>query len=58
MWSVCGFYGLGEGYDRVNRKAIWQVVRMYDLGSKLLNGIKSMYVNILFCVGVNVVYNR
>ena len=31
-----------EVYDRVNRKALWQVLRMYDVGGKLLNGIKSM----------------
>ena len=28
------------------------VLRMYDVGGKLLNGIKSMYVNILACVRV------
>ena len=27
-------------------------MRMYDVGSKLLNGIKRMYVNILACVRV------
>ena len=30
----------------------WQVVRMYDVDGKLLNGIKSMYVNSLTCVRV------
>ena len=29
-----------------------QVLRMYDLGGKLLNGIKSMYVNSLTNSGV------
>ena len=33
-------------YDRVNREALWQVLRMYDVGGKLLNGIKSMYVKL------------
>ena len=28
------------------------VLRMYDVGAKLLNGIKSMYVNSLDCVRV------
>ena len=51
MQSVCGFYELGEDKnDREDREALWQVLRMYDVGSKLLNGIKSMYVNSLACV--------
>ena len=44
--------GLERAYDRVNIEALWQVLRMYDVGGKLLNGIKSMYVNILACVRV------
>ena len=47
-----GFMDLEKIYDRVNREAIWQVLRMYDVGGKLLNGIKSMYVNSLACVRV------
>ena len=44
---------LENAYDRVNRKALWQVLRMmYDVGGKLLNGIKSIYVNNLVCVKV------
>ena len=40
---------LEKAYDRINREAIWQVLRMYDVGGKLLNGVKSMYINILAC---------
>ena len=40
-------------YDRVNREVLRQVLRMYDVGGKLLNGIKSMYVNSLAYVRVN-----
>ena len=36
----------------VNRKALWQDLRMYDGGGKLLNEIKSLYVNSLACVRV------
>ena len=43
---------LEKAYGRVNREALWQVLRMYDVSSKLLNGIKSMYVNSLACVRV------
>ena len=44
-----GFMNLEEAYDRVNMEALWQVLRMYDVGGKLLNGIKSMHVNRLAC---------
>ena len=33
-------------------EALWQILRMYDVGGKLLNGIKSIYVNSLACVRV------
>ena len=45
-----GFMDLEKAYDRVNREALWQVLRMYDVGGKLLNGMKRMYVNSLGCV--------
>ena len=34
-----GFMDLEKVYDRVNREALWQVLRMYDVGGILLNGI-------------------
>ena len=36
-----------EEYDRVNRVELWQLLRMYNLGGKLLNGMKSVYVESL-----------
>ena len=39
------FMDLEKASDRVNREALWHVLRMCDVGGKLLNGIKSMYVN-------------
>ena len=45
-----GFMDLENAYDRINREALWQVLRMYDVGGKLLNGIKSVCVNSLACV--------
>ena len=30
-----GFMDLEKAYDSVNREAIWQVLRMYDVGDKL-----------------------
>ena len=44
-------YGVGKDiYVRVYKEALWQVLRMYDLGKKVLNGIKNMYVNSLACI--------
>ena len=40
-----GFIDLEKSYDRNNRKALWQVLRMYDVEGKLLSGIKSMNVS-------------
>ena len=39
-------------YDRVNREALRQVMRMCDLGGKPLSGIKSIYINSSACVRV------
>ena len=47
-----GFIDLEKAYDRVNREALSQVLRMYDVVGKLLGGIKSMYVDRLACVRV------
>ena len=38
--------------DRVNREALRQVLRMYYMGGKLLNGIKRVNVNSPACVRV------
>ena len=43
---------LEKVYDRVNREALWQVLRMYDVGGKLLSRIKNMYYDSLACVRV------
>ena len=44
-----GFIDLEKAYDRVTREALWQVLRMNDVGCKVLSGIKSMYVDSLAC---------
>ena len=46
------FIDLEKAYDRVNRKALWQGLRMYDVGSKLLGAIKIMNVESSACVRV------
>ena len=47
-----GFIDLEKAYNRVNRGALWQVMRMYDMGGKLLSGIKSRYIDSLSYVKV------
>ena len=47
-----GFKDMEKAYDRVNRKALWHMLRMYDVGGKMLSGIKTMYVDSLACVNV------
>ena len=43
--AYVGFVCLEKAYDRVNREALWQVLRIYDACGKLLSGIKSVYVD-------------
>ena len=46
------FMDFQKAYDRDKREAVWQALRMYDLGGKLLNRIKSVYVDSQACVRV------
>ena len=47
------YVGLMEkAYNRVNKESLWQVLKMYAMDGKMLNGIKSLYVNSLTCVRV------
>ena len=40
-----GFIDLEKAHDSVNRKALWQVWRMYDMRNNFLSGIMSMYID-------------
>ena len=33
-----GFKNLEEAYDRINREAVWQVLRIYDVGGRIDSG--------------------
>ena len=46
-----GFIDLEKACNWVIREALWQESRKYDVGAKLLGGIKSMFVS-LTCVRV------
>ena len=41
------YMDLEKAYDRVNRETLSQVLRMYGVGGKMLNGIKIMYADSL-----------
>ena len=45
-----GFMGLKKEYDRVNREALWKMLRMYGTRGKLINVIKSIHANSLACI--------
>ena len=34
---------LEKAYDRVDREAMWQVMRIYGIGGRVLRGIMSFY---------------
>ncbi len=38
-----GFMVLEKAYDRVDRKGLWDVLRIYGVGGHLLEGIGSFY---------------
>ncbi len=43
---------LEKAYDRVNREALWSVLRIYDVGGQLLKGIQAFYREADACVTV------
>ena len=46
------FMDLEKAYDRVDREALWQVMRIYGIGGKVLKGIMSFYDGSRACVRV------
>ncbi len=49
------FMDLEKAYDRVDRKGLWDTLRVYGVGGKLLEGIRSFYENASASVRVNIV---
>ena len=43
---------LEKAYDRVDRDAMWNVLRLNGIGGRLLRGAKSLYVGSKACVRV------
>ena len=46
------FSNLEKEYDRTDRDAMWNVLRLYGIGGRLLLGVKSFYVGSKACVRV------
>ena len=46
------FMDLEKAYDRVDREAMWQVLRLYGIGGKLLGAVQSFYMESRACVRV------
>ena len=46
------FLDLEKAYDRVERDAMWNVLKLYGIGGRLLRGVKSLYVGSKACVRV------
>ncbi len=47
------FMDLEKAYDRVDRKGLWETLRVYGVGGKLLGGVRSFYENASASVQVN-----
>ena len=44
---------LEKAHVRVDRDALWQVLRLYGVGGKLLNAFQSFYVDSVACVKID-----
>ena len=47
-----GFMDLGKAYDKVNRKGVWEVLKVYGVGGRNLEAVKSFYDDCEACVRV------
>jgi hypothetical protein len=46
------FMDIEKANDIVDRMAMWEVLRMYGAGGKILSAIKSMYEESMACVRI------
>ena len=47
------FIDLEKAYDRVDRKALWDVLRIYGVGGELLSAVRAFYVDSNACVRID-----
>ena len=46
------FMDLEKAYDNIDRHGMWQMLRVYGVGGKLLKAVQSFYVDSRACVRV------
>ena len=46
------FMDLEKAYDRVDGEALWQVLRLFGVGGKLLKSVQSFHVDSRACVRI------
>ena len=46
------FMDLEKAYDIIDRHGMWQMLRVYGVGGKLLKAVQSIYVDNMAYVGV------
>ena len=49
------FMDLEKAYDTVDRHGMWQMLRVYGVGGKLLKAVQSFYVDSRACVRVEMI---
>ncbi len=47
------FMDLEKAYDRVDWLALWDVLKIYGVGGKLLSAVKSFYEEASICVKIS-----
>ncbi len=47
------FMDLEKAYDRVDRKALWNVLKIYGVGGQLMKGIKAFHREMNACAKVD-----
>ena len=53
LWEIfSGRFGFGKANDTINRHGIWQMLRVYGVGGKLLKVVQSLYLYSRTCVKV------
>ena len=64
VWQVCekylanwkdvfwAFMDLEKAHDTIDRHGMWQMLRVYGVGRKLLKAVESFYVDSRACVWV------
>ena len=49
------FMDVEEAYDIIDRHGMWQMLRVYGVGGKLLKAVQSFYVDSRACAQLNII---